>query len=701
MKRLASLLTLAVIVAACGDTETKETVVFRNPGQVIQVSLAVATPNPVLSGDDIALALTISSANTLTAVVVDLSTIGGPAVAQLLDDGTAPDLAANDGTYSLGYTVPAGTAPGPRSLPYTVSDSLGFTATGFINLVIQNLAPEIDVPASSVLGPVDEHIGPLETLALRISATDPDGDTSAMTVTANLAAAGGTVNEPLAFNATSGLFELDFQVGRDVAPGIFNVVVVATDTLGASANHAFEVTLHNWTGLGGSADGHGISDSLGWSLGSACVTDAQGRIYVAYSRRVNVPTTISGSGWIYSVYARRYDPLTNVWSGLAGSDSGLGLNLNTAGRTISSGYMGNMAFYQEQHQASNKAAVYVLFHGDPDPDSTETLWDSFLVRWNITDNQWQALGTGTDASDYVTGTSTPAVDDVGGFTKWGARAQEPVIAFDPATDDVYVAYHAQMAPSSTYAVFVKRFNRALGAWQDIEDGTPANGVSDAVSVNTQFPGIAIRNGKLYLSWQIGASQGSVQMREYDIGLGTWSAIATVYDATAPSNANAVNPALVIDSQGRLVLSYSVKSTGDQRLEIARVVAADWALPGTWQGLGAGGERVVSIQPNTNTQNIRTRLALGPNDEIWTAWNQVHAGATGTVRNIFARKYDGTAWREVYGSFSQNGITHDPNVTDWLPYICVDPQGRPVISWDTYWGGGTSNDYRKVYVKTIR
>src|SRR5690606_18621694 len=117
-----------------------------------------------------------------------------------------------------------------------------------------------------------------------------------------------------------------------------------------------------------------------------------------------------------------------------------------------------------------------------------------------TDNQWEALGTGTDASDWITGTPTVGVMDVGGFTKFGKRAQEASISFDPATDDVYVAWHGQIdsSGSNKYAIFVSRFNRVAGEWQDFSGATPADGISDDHAENYRFPKIRHHAGKLYV-----------------------------------------------------------------------------------------------------------------------------------------------------------------------------------------------------------
>src|SRR5690606_33089734 len=149
---------------------------------------------------------------------------------------------------------------------------------------------------------------------------------------------------------------------------------------------------------------------------------------------------------------------------------------------------------------------------------------------NITLGVWESLGTGSEASDWVTDVSNPTGPDVGGFTKNGNRAQEPRIAFDEATDDVYVTYHADVPE---YAVFVKRWVRATGLWEDVTDATPADGISEDALEDCQYPQIAIHGGYAYVAWVRGGSAGDIRMRRYDIVGGTWSAgTVTIHDATS-------------------------------------------------------------------------------------------------------------------------------------------------------------------------
>lgn len=704
MKRFLCI-TLAALLTACGDTEPETD--FVNPGNVIRVDAASVTPDNVAPGDSALLEISVVARNEIRDLRVDLSALAGGAQTDLNDSGLDGDATAGDGVWSLQINVPAGVNSGVVPLNYRVRDREGFAYDGVINLTIANIAPEfsaVDSTVENLDGVSGSTFGPAETMRLRIAVEDPDGPTDQLTVTADFSGAfAGAADEALTYNAATGFWELDYVGPRDMQPtGVTGqVAITATDVLGASRTHLFPLNAQNWVGLAGSATATGISTSLGWTLGSACAVDSHGRIYVAYSSRVNVPTSVSTTGWIYAVYVKRYDPQTDTWSGLNGSDSGMGLNLNTQGRVISSGYMGDVKYYAETNQGANsKEAVYVLFHGNPDPDPGENLWDSFLYRYNITDGVWEALGTGSDASDWITDTPGVGLDDVGGFTKNGDRAQEPRIAFDAATDDAYVTHHARV--NGTYAVFARRFNRTLGAWEDLVDTTPGDGISEDPLVNCQYPQIAIHGGFAFVVWVAGGSAGDIVMRRMELATGTWSPNSVkIHDAGAQPGGGF--PALVADSAGNLFAGFKVTFTGptDQQVHVATAPAAGWDNAAAWQGAG-GGSRHLNVADNTVSNVIKLRFAVDAADGVYAVWNQVHPGSTlGNKRGVFAARWDGAAWRSVRGSLSDDGLSNYGDEDHWLPGIAVDPQGRPVVCYDTFWGTGTGNSRRMIYVKALR
>ena len=111
--------------------------------------VGAANPNSVLPGEASTLTVTVTPGanptSTGLAVTADLSSIGGVANQQFFDDGVnGGDAAAGDNVFTFVATVSLGSTPGPKSLPFTISDSQSRSANGSINLTVQQPPPPVD-----------------------------------------------------------------------------------------------------------------------------------------------------------------------------------------------------------------------------------------------------------------------------------------------------------------------------------------------------------------------------------------------------------------------------------------------------------------------------------------------------------------------------------------------------------------------------
>ena len=110
--------------------------------------IGAATPNSVLPGDASTLTVTVTPgtnpASTGLAVTTDLSTIGGSSTQQFFDDGSNGDVTAGNNVFTYAVTIPNGTTPGAKSLPFSVSDAQTRTGTGSISLTVQSPPPPVD-----------------------------------------------------------------------------------------------------------------------------------------------------------------------------------------------------------------------------------------------------------------------------------------------------------------------------------------------------------------------------------------------------------------------------------------------------------------------------------------------------------------------------------------------------------------------------
>lgn len=111
--------------------------------------IGTANPNTVLAGENTVLTVAVTPGENPTstglAVTVDLSSIGGPAVQQLFDDGTnGGDAAAGDNVFTYTATVASLTTGGAKSLPFAIADAQSRSGSGSISLTVQQPPPPVD-----------------------------------------------------------------------------------------------------------------------------------------------------------------------------------------------------------------------------------------------------------------------------------------------------------------------------------------------------------------------------------------------------------------------------------------------------------------------------------------------------------------------------------------------------------------------------
>lgn len=75
--------------------------------------------------------------STGLAVAGDLTAIGGSAAQPFFDDGTNGDATAGDNTFSYFATVAGGTAPGPKTIPVTITDAQSRAGSVSIALLVE------------------------------------------------------------------------------------------------------------------------------------------------------------------------------------------------------------------------------------------------------------------------------------------------------------------------------------------------------------------------------------------------------------------------------------------------------------------------------------------------------------------------------------------------------------------------------------
>ena len=108
-----------------------------------------SNPNSVLPGEVSTLTVTVTPgtnpASTDLVVTADLSTIGGSANQQFFDDGiNGGDAVAGNNVFTYVAAIASLTTPGPKSLPFSITDSQSRSGIGSISLTVQQPPPPVD-----------------------------------------------------------------------------------------------------------------------------------------------------------------------------------------------------------------------------------------------------------------------------------------------------------------------------------------------------------------------------------------------------------------------------------------------------------------------------------------------------------------------------------------------------------------------------
>ncbi|HEY90580.1 MAG TPA: hypothetical protein G4O07_01980 [Dehalococcoidia bacterium] len=228
-------------------------------------------------------------------VTIDLSSIGGSATAEMLDDGVAPDAVAADDTYTADITVTIVTE-GTYSLTVTAADAAGNEAFADVALVVSS-----DIVDPVITDPVITYkygtsVPPGDTVDISATVTDNVG---MGTVTATCDAF-DAVDNTIPLTAGSDIYTGTAKIISDTKWGDYPVTITAQD---AKGNEAEDTSLTITVEAG--ATGAEIVMAEGWNLISLPLIPDDADITVVIS-----DTTLASGDTSSVGIVRAYDPAT-------------------------------------------------------------------------------------------------------------------------------------------------------------------------------------------------------------------------------------------------------------------------------------------------------------------------------------------------------------------------------------------------------
>lgn len=274
-----------------------------------------ASPNSVPVGGTTLLTVTAAPGTNPTStnltVSVNLSSIGGTATQTFYDDSTNGDLTAGDNIFSYQATVLAGTAPGAKTLPVTVSDGEMRSGTASISLTVTSNA----LSASGTASPSSLPAGGSTLLKVTV-APGVNPTSTGITVTVDLSAIGGSQAQTFYDDQTNGdavagdnVFSYQATVASGTTSGAKSLPATVTDAQSRTANANINLTI---TTSGGGNPSHNPQEHLVMGNPTNATTDLNNpfnylllkdQYVVSYHRDRAIPNWVSwhlDSTWLGS-----------------------------------------------------------------------------------------------------------------------------------------------------------------------------------------------------------------------------------------------------------------------------------------------------------------------------------------------------------------------------------------------------------------
>jgi len=180
------------------------------------------------------------------AVTVDLTSISGPSVKDLNDDGIGSDIEANDGVWTVSFTVGTSTSPGKKSLTITAKDKTDQYVTSIQTLDVTKANNPPSFGDFSIKNEENESLtefSPGQKVQVRIAAEDEDiEDQDYLTVTMDLTEFDlSTVT--LEDDDGDLWFEGDFTIPKNLSAGNYNFTLTIADPAGRTLDKRIMISV--------------------------------------------------------------------------------------------------------------------------------------------------------------------------------------------------------------------------------------------------------------------------------------------------------------------------------------------------------------------------------------------------------------------------------------------------------------------------
>lgn len=407
--------------------------------------------------------------------------------------------------------------------------------------------------------------------------------------------------------------------------------------------------------------------NAGWQeVGAAAARDSGLTTGMRNGRAPSMAISGDGRPWVAwqasigsapsEIFVKRWNGI--AWEEVGGSGAGGGISM-------SSGVSARPSLAIVPAAASSVGSLfadmpYVAWH-----DLSQGAGEIYVRRWNGT--IWEEVGAGSASGGGISNNSGESYEASLAITPEG----EPWVAWTNLPD--------AGSGSSNGEIYVRRFDGT--AWVEVGAGSATGGgISNNAGISEE-PSLAIGNdGSVFVAWTDDSSGDA------EIYVKRWNGSAWVAAGSGAASGGGISsntessrsPSLAVVDANHAFVAWVDRSGGD-----TEIYAKVWD-GNTWAPAGSNGASGGGISNNAG-DSLEVSLDIGRDGLPLVAWTDLTSDTGG---EIYARRWNGSAWQQIGASASWGGISANPGYSS-EPTAAVAPDGTPYVIWSNAIAGGSA------------
>jgi hypothetical protein len=296
-------------------------------------------------------------------------------------------------------------------------------------------------------------------------------------------------------------------------------------------------------------------------------------------------------------------------------------------------------------------------------------WEPRLVPAILGATAFLAAFPGTGlALQGPTWTGLGNSDGNGGISNTPVSSLDVCMALDPDGFPVVAWYESGNLGLN---VFLRRWEGT--SWIELNGSGSGAGLSGSGNHFAYRPDVAVSStGVIYVTYQKSVTQGwQVMVLRWNGAV--WESLAGSASVGISNSAvGAIGPRIAVDPSGHPWVTWQHQTNGGDEIYLRRWNGSAWVEVGG--SASAGG-----ISNSPQRLSTEPALVLDASGAPYVTWTERRAGTF--LRDVYLRKWNGTAWIELGGSATGLGISMREDADSEVRDLAVDSTGRVSILWE--------------------